>query len=200
MKLKNTSKNANTQQAIVVRGMAPREYAVKRTTQTGVSISATDIGRAANFISLSAVPDVSEFTNLFDQFTIDSIDVHFVCNSAAISAGNSAIFPTLLFAQDSNDSTAPTVIGDVLSYDNMQLFQFSESDRRCRFTIRPKAQVSLAAGTGITVPGMWCSTSSASTTPWYGYKYWLVYYNSTTTNGTVLTMYLTYNMRFRSPK
>lgn len=197
---KNKSANARTAKNNVAKRLATHEYPIRRTYQAVVATSATDIGRAANFISLSAVPDVADFTTLFDQFTIDRIEVHFVCNRAAQSAGNSAILPTLLYAQDLNDSTAPTVIGDVLAYDTMQLFQFSESNRHVRFELRPKVQQAVTTGTAITAGPAWCSTSSASTTPWYGFKFWLVDYNSTSTTGSVVTLYLTYHMRFKAPK
>lgn len=200
-----TNKNASSSRSLKPTAksngkMESRDYAVKRVSQTVISTSPTDIGRAANFISLSNVPDVTDFTNLFDQFTIDSLEVHFVLPRAAISAGNSAIFPTLAFAYDPNDSTAPTTIGDVLSYDNVTVRQFSESNRQISFRIKPKMQQSLAAGAATSAVSLWCSTSTASTTPWLGFKFWLVDYNSTSTAGSVVTVYLKYHMRFRVPR
>lgn len=182
------------------RELALREYAVRRTYQGVIATTPTDTGRAASVIALSNVPDVAEFTNLFDQFTIDSVDVKFVCNRAAISAGNSAIFPTLLYAPDYNDSVAPGTVNDILSYGNLDVFQFSETARSVKYTLRPKAAVSVSSGTAISPGRLWCSTSSASATPWYGFKYWLVDYNSTSSTGSVVTLYLTFHLSFRAPK
>jgi hypothetical protein len=177
-----------------------REYAVKRTSQVVVATAATDIGRSGNFIQLNNVPDTADFTALFDAFTIDRIDLHFVCTRASVSAGNSGIFPTLLWAPDYNDSSAPTLVGDVLSYDGMQIHQFSETARHVCYSIKPKAQINVSSGTAVSTAGTWLSTASSGASPWFGYKYWLVDYNSTSTTGTVITLYTKYHLRFKVPK
>lgn len=192
--------NGTLSKSKIVRQVRSKDFAIKRSVQVGVPTGSVDTGRAANFITLASVADSTDFTSLFDQFTYDSIDVHFVCTRAAISAGNSAIFPTLLFAVDQNDSVAPSTINDVLSYEGCRLFQFSETNRHCVFTFTPKTNQTLASGSAVSAGPLWCSTGSAATAPWYGYKYWLVDYNSTSTAGSVITMYLTYHMRFRVPK
>jgi len=177
-----------------------REYRIARTLTGVVSTTPSDSGRAANFIFLGNVPDVSEFTSLFDLFTIDRVVVTFTCSRAAISAGNSGIFPTLLVALDYNDSTAPTTANDVLSYDGCQVVQFSESKRSHTMSFKPRAQMNAASGTAAFSGPVWCSTGTATAEPWYGYKFWLTDYNSTSTAGSVVTQYVRLEMRFRTPK
>jgi hypothetical protein len=201
--MKNTTMPKNINSIAKKQGSkkgADREYAVRRTSQVVVATAATDIGRSGNFIQLNNVPDVGDFTALFDQFTIDRLDLHFVLTRSALSAGNSGIFPTLLWAPDYNDSSAPTLVGDVLSYDGMQMHQFSESSRHVCFSIKPKAQLSVSSGTAVSTAGTWLSTSGSGASPWFGYKYWLVDYNSTSTTGSVVTLYTKYHLRFKVPK
>jgi len=175
-------------------------YAVKRGTQVAVTIAATDIGRAANFLTLSNLPSYTEFSNLFDQFCFEQIDVEFVVPRAAVSAGNSAIFPTLVYSVDYNDSIAPTTVNDVLEFDAHRVFQFSESKRSHKFSFKPKAPLTMPTGT-VNIEGpAWLSTSNAAGQAWYGFKYWLQDYNSTATNGTIVTMYVTYHAKYRIPK
>ncbi len=134
------------------------------------------------------------------MFTIDRVVVTWVLQRAAISAGNSGIYPTLLYALDYNDSTAPTTQDDMMSYDTCEVVQFSESKRSHTMSFKPRVQLNTASGTAAPTGSMWCSTSSASATPWYGYKFWLADYNSTSTTGSFITQYVRLEMRFKTPK
>jgi hypothetical protein len=143
---------------------------------------------------------VSDFTALFDMFTIDRVVVTWVLQRAAATAGNSGIYPTLLYALDYNDSVAPATQDDMMSYDQCQVVQFSEGKRSHTMSFKPRIQLNTASGTAAPPGPMWCSTSSAAGSPWFGYKFWLADYNSTATPGSFITQYVRFEMRFKTPR
>jgi hypothetical protein len=173
-------------------------YSICRTFTGPIATNPTDVGRA-NAFTLANVPDTTDFTNLFDMFTVERVTVTMVLSQAAISAGNSGIFPTLSLALDYNDDTAPTLLTDVLSYANVKVVQFSEAKRTHTFSFKPRVQINASSGT-VAMPDVWASTASASTAKWFGYRYWLANYNSTSTTGSLITQYVTFHLKFKVPK
>lgn len=70
-----------------------------------------------------AVPSSSEFTNLYDQYRIDYIDMDITFNSDISSTSNpTTSLPKIWFVEDHNDVNA-TTLSQVMQYDNVQVWQ-----------------------------------------------------------------------------
>lgn len=93
-------------------------YRIRRTVAQTVTQGSTDIGRS--FVGqLSQLPNISEFTSLFDQYRITKIHFSFfLLRAGTFSTTGVYNYPNMCFAYDPNDSTTPTVLADVTSYQN----------------------------------------------------------------------------------
>ncbi len=174
-------------------------YRIRRTAAQTVSQNSTDVGRS--YVGqLSVLPNISEFTSLFDQYRILKVHLSFVLVRAGqIGTTGVTNYPNMCWAYDPNDSTTPTTLSDVTSYQNFAMEQFSETKRRIDISFVPRVPVSTPSTT-LALPGAtWCSTSDTSQ-PWFGLKAWIQEYASTLTTGTVIQVFQTYDMEFRNPR
>lgn len=176
-----------------------QSYRIRRTVAQTVSQGSVDVGRS--FVGqLSQLPNISEFTSLFDQYRILKIHFSFLLLRAG-QFGTTGVYnyPNMCWSYDPNDSTTPVTLADVTSYQQFGMEQFSETKRRIDITIVPRVPVSTPSTT-LALPGAtWCSTSDTSQ-PWFGLKTWIQEYASTLTTGTVVQVFATYDMEFRNPR
>lgn len=71
--------------------------------------------------SLSALPNVSEFANLFDQYKITHVQLRFHLDTdPGAQAAASAQYPKLYYATDYDDANAPASLDDLRQHARMQ--------------------------------------------------------------------------------
>jgi hypothetical protein len=152
----------------------------------GVSASltpqSTDAGRVA-FTNLSSLPNITDITNLFDEYKIDWMEftVHFQGYSNNGLVNYDGLLPWITTAVDYNDSTAPILNNDVLEYKNAEYFQFSQDRRSYTRRWAPRCIVNTNSGIATLDAGTWVSTASTSQS-WLGMKYFIGSFNSVDRN------------------
>jgi len=157
-------------------------------------LGSIDAGGSYSF-QLSDLPNYTEFTNLFDRFCIDSVDV--VWTLVKHTSGQP--WPTLWFSKDYEDAVAPTFSG-IQQRENVEALAFN--DTKTKFVRRIKPRTAIALYNGVTSSyavgpaSTWINTAYSGT-PHYGYKFWLENYNSTSSAGSSLTVAHVFNFRCR---
>jgi hypothetical protein len=143
--------------------------------------------------SLDLLPNYTDFTSLFDTYSIDRIDM------VAISGVNSA---QIYSAPDFDDDVAPTGVADMLERQNCTVQVVSpNSYQQWRRSIVPRMPIEGAsAGPQLAPVGTQVDTADASVR-YHGFKMWIV-----PTNPSVASPFagwsfvITYHMRFWSAK
>jgi len=144
--------------------------------------------------ALDQVPDVAEFTNLFDAFCIDKVDITF-----ALRDNQADKFPILVLAPDYDDASAPLTEDAVLTAENCEIVPFSAVKRHHTVTLTPRVAVATYRP-GISTGYSWGKSSTvvdmgATNTPHYGLKTWLLNYNSTNTPGATIRVFMRIHFR-----
>lgn len=163
-----------------------------------VAKNVADSGLALDF-SLADVPNSTDFTNVFDRYSLDKIELMFFYQNSPAATTNA--FPTLLTSFDANDSSTPTTQNQVLERGNVQLESFTLSKNCIRKTFIPRT---LAPATGallaLQMPlGTLVDTASPDQ-PYYGMKAFVQNYNTTSTPSGVLRLYAKYHFSFVTTK
>jgi len=144
--------------------------------------------------SLDQLPNYTDFTALFDTYSIDRVDIVVIPGSQSAQ---------LYGAPDFDDSVAPTGLVDLLERQNCQVSVVGNSSyQQFRKSITPRMVITKTATTSPQhLPvGTQVDTADPSV-PYFGYKLWLQ-----STNPTIATPYagwqiiVTYHMRFWSAK
>lgn len=142
----------------------PLVHHFKRTVRlTPIAAGAAFAGYGYSF-TLSQLPAVAEFTNLFDQYRINKIVLKFVPdkNSAEFGAATSPI-PTFHTVLDYNDATAPATLNEMLEYANHRMTRGSAVHTRV-FTPASLDAVAAGGATSLSNPTwkQWLSTSASN--------------------------------------
>jgi len=121
-------------------------------------------------ILLSSLPNSSEFTNLFDQYRIDYVEVTFrpQYNMSTISSQSSQVNPVLYTVIDYDDATNVAAVTDLQQYSNCKECRFDETCVR-RFQPRIAQAVYSGAFTSFGNTRGWVDCASAGV-QWYGIK------------------------------
>ena len=171
-------------------------YSISRTVRTQIIPAVADQGYRYIF-QPGTLPGWSEFSALYDQYRVKDLEITLIVPRAAAPTNTGNAFPILTYAPDWNDSTAPATQDELLQYASSRTEVFSENRRMITVRISPRPQVTTAGGTN-TVSGpdsLWCRTTDNDV--WYGLKYWLAYFNTTTYNNTVVELFVKANMEFK---
>jgi len=155
-----------------------------------------------------ALPNVSEFAALFDEYRIDAI--HIKCfytnnianNAAVVGTLQQVALPTGQFCTDFDDSAPPSSATELLQRPETKLLQWN-TNGPLLFTIKsPKASYAVAATAGTQTvakaPGGWMDMSS-TTTNIYGWKVFLEQFGSSTSTlqSGYFQFYFTYDLSMR---
>jgi hypothetical protein len=145
--------------------------------------------------TLNDLPDVSEFTSLFDQYRLDWVEYTFVLRKFA--AGSS--LPVIYYAEDHDDSNLPSFAA-ICEAQNVQIVTFGSDRTMIKFRITPNVlrQVynGLTSGYERAPPGVWLDCAN-SAIPHYGVKYVIENYNTTDTPNNVVATSLRYHVSFK---
>lgn len=156
-------------------------------------------------IYTTALPNVSEFSNLFDQWRLKSVIVR--CDFASgysNSASTPIILPNLYYVSDYDDPGDCT-IEDMLQYPQVQVHNFYRNGYEpFQVSLSPKPLVDVA-GSGISTGygplpvAPWLRTSNMSL-PHYGLKIALDWMGKVQTSDVQMVITIWYNLEFTNPK
>lgn len=153
---------------------APKITSIRQVTMLG-SYTSTATGDSLGSLKFNFddVPGFSDLAAVFDQYKLDKVDLRFVpngTNAALVGGGASQIRSILYTAIDYNDATAPTLLNDLIQYQNCTQTPYCEELRR---TIYPRVGVESSDNEGVislNPSNSWCSSSSKDI-DWYGLKW-----------------------------
>lgn len=168
-----------------------KAYQFTRLRDNGVvTIGPLDQGYGVPF-QFNQIPDYTDFTSLYDGYTIDQIDFKFLLiNNSADK------YPYIVIAPDYDDSANPATETEVLTMQGVKQFQFSASQRSFTFSVKPRVS-SAAYRSAVTTGYTWgkestiCDMNNVDI-PHYGVRFWAGNYNGTTPGAVMLT-YVTYH-------
>lgn len=149
--------------------------------------------------NLNQLPNVTEFTNLYDMYRINKIVVKFVPNrSSSDVAATGEQIPNLNTVIDYTDATAPTSLSQLYEYQNWKMSRGINVHTR---VITPASLdlVNATAGSNAGNPQwkQWISTS-APTIEHYGLKYGLE--TSASNNAIAVTPYISFYFSCKAVK
>jgi hypothetical protein len=175
--------------------------ATSRVVQLGIiAKTAADAGAGRNW-QLSQMPNFAEYTALFNEYRITSIEITYDLSTSLLNSPTA--YPRLAFCVDINDSGSPIQESDLLQYQDVRVLQMSQVKTQFKHRFVPR--VALAAYQGAfsgysTAPaGQWLNTDN-SNVQHYGTKEWLTNYNTTATPNTIIVLYAVFHMEFRRPR
>lgn len=87
------------------------------------------------YFRLVDVPSATDFTNLFDMYRIDKVQIRFMPRANSAEAGTNQGLIKLFTAIDYDDITAPTSLAEILQY---QTCKVTSSNRITTLTLKPK--------------------------------------------------------------
>ena len=167
--------------AVVGRGRIPGvkqpvQY-FKRTDYLSGAITASSLADTFGtyVFSLAQIPDVSDFTNLYDQYQIKMVKWTIIPrgNSMDVQTGlttgqNMGVFSVL----DYDDNTTPTTLDELMQYQNMRMTRSTQQHKR---VLRPKLRNAVVGSAGVIANGnntrhTWIDCNN-TTVPHYGIKY-----------------------------
>lgn len=131
--------------------------------------------RGAFRFNLSQASNISEITNLFDNYRIVRVKLMFNLsgNSGEISGANGFPIPLINYAYDPDDNTAPAARTNVLENGYCQTRRL---DKPFSITLTPRAQQSVTGGVGgaggLLPTSTWLDCNSPAIQH-YGLKFWI---------------------------
>jgi hypothetical protein len=173
----------------------------------GAGVSQWQIGGAFEF----ALPDVSaytDFTSLFDQYSIEQVDIEFddVHNTSIGGAGISSL-PQICYVPDFDDSAIPGNARAVSEYQRAKVWTFRGDGKPLKVSVQPRVAVPIY--NGISAPGYATGTAgmlynvTTPTMPFYGMKLWFRNLTSGPTiaeGQTNIRFKVKYHLKFNDPK
>lgn len=187
-------------------GLAPPWLALGPTTADAPTAPTNgELGAATQF-ALTDVIDYTQLQNLFNEYQIYKIELHFQMDNAhAYAQGNGNnpnTIPSVYLRYDSNDSTLPAVSNVVQGAGDAQYHSLAKP---FTFTFYPRCSVQTFSNGVLpsyaqpsSASSLWLDTNSPSqNTPHYGVKMWWRNFNYASAVGLSVRIQPTFYMRFR---
>lgn len=181
------------------------EGAVADTIQLSFSPSSTDYRLSGVSFYTTALPDVTDFSNLFDQWRLKRVIVR--CDIAfgySNSASTPIITPNIMYVSDYDDS-ADCTITEMLQYPQVQVHSFYKNGYEpFQVSLSPKplrdvAGSGVSTGYGPMPVAPWLRTSNMAL-PHYGLKLALDWMGKVQTSDIQMVMTIWYDLEFTNPK
>ena len=157
-------------------------------------------GVAATYINL---PNMSEFTNLFDQYKIDSIDIEIFYQSNFVNSGMDYTDPILHIVND-YDSSGSFNLADINQYPNVKSYALSPG-KKIKWKVKPQFKGDVLTDSGVTSSSVstqngWMDTTGTNILG-YGTRFYIDSIGNNVNNriGRV-SIRFKYNMSFRYMK
>lgn len=161
------------------------------------SLIQTNAATAAAFgwsFYLSAVPNYSEFTNLYDEYRIDYIKMIFTKVGLQTNTGTTIITPNVYYCIDKDDSSPPSNVDQLMQYQSVKIKSVTDN-----FTISFAPRFQTPVYISGTSTGYRSSTGFLDCThadvPHHGIK--LIMDPSGTASAWGYTVYVKYYMTFK---
>jgi len=175
-----------------------------RTIDLGALAQAAADKGYGNSFALSSVSGSTEFTNLYDSYRMDMVEVIWELDFLQTGATANQCYPTIIAWPDYDDATAPSTLAAATEIAQSERFQMSPLHVQFKRSIKPKVALELydgaaPAAAGSSRAGVWvdCATPGI---PHYGVKYWIKNYNSTTVANCSINLSLRLFMSLRNPR
>lgn len=156
--------------------------------------SAAGVTNYAFLFRLSDLPNVTEFTSLYDQYMIKSVKLHFVNEQTMTSLGAAqTTTPYFYVVRDFDDAATLSTVNAALQYQDVRMVPFYRSH-----TMTVKPQIALAAYSGAfssySAANPWIDCNSPSV-EYYGVK--LIIQQNIANNIGGWRLWATYKIAFR---
>lgn len=175
------------------------------TIQLSFSPGATDFRFAGVSVYTQTLPNVSEFSNLFDQWRLKNVMVRFdIAFGYQGLASTPIVTPNLYYVADYDDSGDATIT-DMLQYPQCQIHNFYRNGYEpFQVSLSPKplrdvAGSGVSTGYGPMPVAPWLRTSNMSI-PHYGLKFALDWMGKVQTADIQVVITVFYNIEFTNPK
>lgn len=193
---------------------APSARFFKRKARiTAVGTSTTGYASGAITFSLDSLPAYTEYTTLFDQFSVRYVKIYIVHRATNISmietTNNVAVgMPNLVIVRDYDDSTAPSAdeagYNTLRQYDRSKTFSFTPDRRDFSIGIRPAVAQDINSGVTTSYAPRWKAWVDCDypATPHYGLKYVIQvpYSGVGTCPSAYFDIYATYYLSFKQAR
>lgn len=154
--------------------------------------------------NLSALPNASEFVNLFDRYRINGVKLRimFLSNSNDTGVASTLSIPIMHYIYDVDDASPPTTENEILQKNFLKTRRL---DSPFTYYLKPKATSEIfasASSTGYSVAkSMWIDMNSPNI-PHFGFKAWIGNGNATPQQQVIgrLKVYATYYIALRDPQ
>jgi len=112
-----------------------------------------------------AMPNVAEFTGLFDQYRIKKIDVRIIFSHNSSGVGNAAIVLPVVHCYNDYNDTSSKSLTTVQEYPDVKTFQLGkEKEIRWSWTLRVRSDVltntGISSSSAMNIPSSWIDTST----------------------------------------
>lgn len=167
-------------------------------------------GGTAQF-SLGNVPSSTDFSTLFDHYTLEQVDVEIDClqNTTAALPGTLVEMPSIMYVPDFDDAALPSSGSQINEYQRARTWTFRGDGKPLKFSIKPRTaiQVFRSAVTTAYAAGAEGTPLNIGYTdvPHYGFKFWvdnmaLLPTVTSAFDSPVLRVKMKYHMKFQDPK
>jgi len=174
-KSRSSTRDRDTEGALVRERPSPI-YTFERSNMQYITVKDQAV-TAALPIVLSNFPSYTEFTSLFDTYTISKVDATFMFNRTSSEAGSSVtdLMPTLVTANDYDDGNAPATVTNLLQYKSCH---FHRLDTPITLSFKPKVSATVWQSLGVSgfmqPNGVQWVDAAYPGIPFYGLKYALM--------------------------
>jgi len=143
--------------------------------------SVSDQGFAFPF-ALNQLPNATEFTNLFDRYRINKIDLTFSWTLGDVRLTGAVLHPIMYVYQDEDDASIPVTKLEVFERQAMQRFTFNEAKNSLTVSFRPRwIQNRSGVSTNLAPVGTWIDMATPAVQH-YGIKGWVDHMSSSAPN------------------
>jgi hypothetical protein len=171
------------------------------------ALGTSNVNIAGSGVYGPALPNSSEFVNLFDQYCLKSVEliINFSADGFPVSSPT-FVAPLFSYIVDYDDSTS-VALNDILQYPMVRHHNFlTNGYKPLHIRLKPRPLMDIASTGMLTsyAPSLnkdvWLSTSYSST-PHYGVKLiWNTFGVSNNVNYGQITIYCKIGLAFRNPK
>jgi hypothetical protein len=160
--------------------------------------AAVDRGGGLEF-RVDQLPGSAEFSQLYDAYSIDKVEVSFVWYQPfAGAAPGAARAPVMYITRDYDDGNIPTTLGEVLEFGDCKLKAFSLVNNVHTVVVEPRSAVSTYRA-GVTSGFTWGSKSAiidagSLDVSHYGLRYWTTAHNTTDTPDSQILIVMKYHL------
>lgn len=158
---------------------------------------------------LSDLPKYTDFTSLFDHYTIEQVDIEMdlIQNSANLNHGGvGGTMPSITYVPDFDDNNVPADGSALSQYQRSRTFTFRGSGKPLKFSIKPRVATTVyrTAITSAYAAGAENTPLNLTYTdvPHYGVKFWFDNWpvSADGTIGAQLRVRMRYHLKLQDPQ